>query len=85
MSFLAFALRSIVHLLKPFEAQIALGIVNLLKDCPDDSTGIRKELLVAIRHFWSTDIRNSFLPYIDLMLNDDVLIGTSVACREILK
>lgn len=59
--------------------------MNLLKDCPEEASGIRKELLVAIRHFWNTDIRTSFLPHIDLLLNDDVLIGTSVSCRENLK
>ena len=82
---MAYGIRSFITLLKPFEKDIALGVVNLLKDCPEEAAGIRKELLVAIRHFWNTDLRASFVPHVDLLLNDDVLIGSSVACSETLK
>jgi transformation/transcription domain-associated protein len=72
-------------LLKPYQDQIADGVLLLMKDCPEDASVTRKELLVAARHLWYTDFRSSFLKHIDLLLNDDVLVGTGVTSRETLR
>ncbi|KAJ3311628.1 hypothetical protein HDV04_003892 [Boothiomyces sp. JEL0838] len=85
VSFLAYIIRSFIPILKPYQDQIAEGVITLMKDCPGDSSTTRKELLSATRHLWFTEFRNSFVPYIDILLNDDVLIGTGVTCKETLR
>ncbi|KAI9246865.1 hypothetical protein BY458DRAFT_560504 [Sporodiniella umbellata] len=85
MSFLAYILRSYTALLRPFQHQIPDFALRLLRECPPESTSTRKELLVAIRHILSTDFRASFIPKIDLLLNEKVLIGTGVTSHETLR
>ena len=72
-------------LLKPYQDKIAEGVITLMKDCPGDASNTRKELLVATRHLWYTDFRTSFVDYINIILNEDVLIGTGVTCKETLR
>ncbi|KAF7725495.1 hypothetical protein EC973_009595 [Apophysomyces ossiformis] len=43
------------------------------------------ELLVATRHILSTDFRVAFVPKIDLLLNEKVLIGTGVTSHDTLR
>ena len=64
---------------------IAESVVGLLKDCPPDASATRKELLVAARHLWSTDFREPYIQYIDVLLNEEVLVGVGVTCRENLR
>jgi transformation/transcription domain-associated protein len=85
MSFLAYILRSYTALLRPFQNQIPDFALRLLRECPPESTATRKELLVAIRHILSTDFRASFVPKIDLLLNEKVLIGAGVTSHDTLR
>ncbi len=41
--------------------------------------------MVAARHLWYTDFRASFLRHINVLLDDDVLVGTGVTCQETLR
>ncbi|KAI7863236.1 hypothetical protein BDF14DRAFT_1989138 [Spinellus fusiger] len=85
MSFLAYILRSYTTLLRPYQNQIPDFVLRLLRECPPESSGTRKELLVATRHILSTELRSSFVPKIDLLLNEKVLIGTGVTSYESLR
>ena len=85
MSFLAYIIRGFSHLLKPHQQSIADSIIHLLIDCPQDASSIRKELLVAARHILSTDFRSSFVPYIDLLFREDVMVGRGLTSRETLR
>lgn len=85
MSFLAYILRSYATLLRSFQSQIPDVVLRLLRECPPESSGTRKELLVATRHILSTDFRASFVPKIDLLLNEKVLIGTGVTSHDTLR
>ncbi|EPB81798.1 hypothetical protein HMPREF1544_11483 [Mucor circinelloides 1006PhL] len=85
MSFLAYILRSYATLLRSFQNQIPDVVLRLLRECPPESSGTRKELLVATRHILSTDFRSSFVPKIDLLLNEKVLIGTGVTSHDTLR
>ncbi|KAG2237337.1 hypothetical protein INT48_009070 [Thamnidium elegans] len=85
MSFLAYILRSYTTLLRPYQHQIPDFVLRLLRECPAESSATRKELLVATRHILSTDFRTSFVPKIDLLLNEKVLIGTGVTAHDILR
>ncbi|KAI7885947.1 uncharacterized protein EV154DRAFT_427566 [Mucor mucedo] len=85
MSFLAYILRSYTTLLRPYQHQIPDFVLRLLRECPAESSATRKELLVATRHILSTDFRTSFVPKIDLLLNEKVLIGTGVTAHDTLR
>ncbi|KAI8988247.1 hypothetical protein BDF20DRAFT_910766 [Mycotypha africana] len=85
MSFLAYILRSYTTLLRPYQHQIPDVVIRLLRECPAESSSTRKELLVATRHILSTDFRVSFVPKIDLLLNEKVLIGTGVTAYDSLR
>ncbi|CAO3646140.1 unnamed protein product [Cunninghamella echinulata] len=85
MSFLAYILRSYTTLLRQYQNQIPDFVLRLLRECPPESSATRKELLVATRHILSTDFRTSFVPKIDLLLNEKVLIGTGVTSHDTLR
>lgn len=85
MSFLAYILKSYSQLLRPYQQQIPDFALRLLRECPPESTATRKELLVAIRHILSNEFRASFVPKIDLLLNEKVLIGTGVTSYDTLR
>ncbi|GAA5802218.1 hypothetical protein HPULCUR_007681 [Helicostylum pulchrum] len=85
MSFLAYILRSYTTALRPFQSQIPDFVLRLLRECPPESSATRKELLVATRHILSTDFRSSFIPKIDLLLNEKVLIGAGVTSHDTLR
>jgi transformation/transcription domain-associated protein len=40
---------------------------------------------VATRHILTPDSRSSFVPYIDVLLEEKVLVGTGITCREVLR
>ena len=44
-----------------------------------------QELLIATRHVLATDFRTSFIPYIEVLLQEDVLIGTGTTSFETLR
>lgn len=85
MSFLAYALRSFSPALKPYHARIPDFVVRLLQDCPCELSAARKELLVATRHILSTDFRTIFIPKVDILLNERVLIGDGLTVHETLR
>ncbi|KAK9468307.1 hypothetical protein V1512DRAFT_100627 [Lipomyces arxii] len=85
MYFLAYLLRGPPPVLKKYYAQIPDFVIRLLKDCPRELSASRKELLVAIRHILSTDFRTVFIPKIDLLLNEKILIGDGLTVHETLR
>lgn len=85
MSFLAYIIRGFATSLKPKQQKIAESVIKLLMDCPSEASSIRKELLVAARHILSTEFREAFIPYIDVMFLEEVLVGNSITSRETLR
>lgn len=47
--------------------------------------GTSQELLIAARHILQTDFRNAFVPHIDTLVDDRVLIGFGITCHEQLR
>lgn len=85
MSFLAYALRSYSTILNEYHSMIPDFVERLLKDCPCELSAARKELLVATRHILSTDFRTIFVPKVDTLLNEKVLIGDGLTVHETLR
>ncbi|QPG74496.1 hypothetical protein FOA43_001826 [Brettanomyces nanus] len=86
-SFLAYVFirRSAVHTMEPFQNEIPDLIVRLLQDCPSEMANARRELLHATRHILSTDYRKLFLPKIEMLFDDLVLIGDGLTAHETLR
>ena len=57
-------------------------MVALLRNCPQEVAHLRKELLIAARHILATDLRNKFLPCIDHLFDENLLIRSGWTTRE---
>ncbi|KAI9995811.1 hypothetical protein PInf_012879 [Phytophthora infestans] len=75
LSFVTYLLRGCANLMRPFQDAICENTVKLLVACPKDAFVLRKDIFVAARHIISTDFRRGFYPQLELLMNDDVLIG----------
>ncbi|CEP62323.1 histone acetyltransferase TRA1 LALA0_S05e03004g [Lachancea lanzarotensis] len=60
-------------------------ILRLLQDCPAELSAARKELLHATRHILSTNYKKLFLPKINLLFDEEVLIGNGFTSHETLR
>jgi transformation/transcription domain-associated protein len=85
MSFLAYLLRQYSGQLTDFLPTLPEITVRLLKDCPREKSGARKELLVAIRHIINFNFRKIFLPKIDELLDERTLIGDGLTVHETMR
>ncbi|KAG7387202.1 hypothetical protein PHYPSEUDO_014594 [Phytophthora pseudosyringae] len=75
LSFVTYLLRGCANLMRPFQDAICESTVKLLVACPKDAFVLRKDIFVAARHIISTDFRRGFYPQLELLMNDDVLVG----------
>nr|XP_018259603.1 transformation/transcription domain-associated protein [Kwoniella dejecticola CBS 10117]OBR81761.1 transformation/transcription domain-associated protein [Kwoniella dejecticola CBS 10117] len=85
MAFLAYVLRGNQGNNKEYVDVFPEACLRLLRDCPPEDVGTRKELLVATRHILTVESRSCFIPYIDVLLEERVLVGTGVSSRELLR
>ncbi|RYN82430.1 Transcription-associated protein 1 [Alternaria tenuissima] len=85
MSFLAYLLRVYANQLNDFLPTLPDIVVRLLKDCPREKSGARKELLVAIRHIINFNFRKIFLKKIDELLDERTLIGDGLTVYETMR
>ena len=85
MSFLAYLLRQFHGQLQDFLGALPDIVVRLLKDCPREKSGTRKELLVAIRHIINYNIRTIFLDKIDELLDERTLTGDGLTVYETMR
>lgn len=60
-------------------------ILRLLQDCPAELSVARKELLHATRHILSTPFRTHFIPKIELLFDEKILIGDGLTSFETLR
>ncbi|KAF8760148.1 PI3 PI4-kinase family [Rhizoctonia solani] len=83
LSFVAYVLRGAIESpVRQYGEIIPPLCVRLLKDCPPESANIRRELMVATRHILSTEFRPAFVPLIDCLTSEHILIGTGVNSQE---
>ncbi|KAL6946492.1 hypothetical protein ACO0RG_000645 [Hanseniaspora osmophila] len=60
-------------------------IVRLLQDLPSEMSHLRKELLHATRHILSTNYKKLFLPQLDLLFDENVLLSDGFTNHENLR
>ncbi|XP_041565949.1 transcription-associated protein 1 isoform X6 [Drosophila elegans] len=58
-------------------------MLNLMRNCPKEAAHLRKELLIAARHIFATDLRQKFIPSIDKLFDEDLLIGKGITLDSI--
>jgi len=85
LSFLAYMLRGWADHLKPYQDSIPKCVIQLLLNCPSESAGIRKELLIATRHILATEFRNGFISHMDTLLDEKVIVGSGKTSQETLR
>ncbi|KAF2436802.1 hypothetical protein EJ08DRAFT_644409 [Tothia fuscella] len=85
MSFLAYLLRVYSSQLTDFLPTLPDIVIRMLKDCPRERSGARKELLVAIRHIINFNFRKIFLKKIDELLDERTLIGDGLTVYETMR
>ncbi|GJE84852.1 phosphatidylinositol kinase family protein [Phanerochaete sordida] len=88
VSFLMYFLRSAATPEQPADnelEQIILATLRLLQDCPTTAIAPRKDLMIVFRYLVSTQQRRVLLPQIDKLLEEQVLMGTSLASQELVR
>ncbi|XP_048465653.1 transformation/transcription domain-associated protein [Rhincodon typus] len=85
LSFLAYIIRIYQDLVGKYSQQMVKGMLQLLSNCPSETAHLRKELLIAAKHILTTDLRNQFIPCMDKLFDESVLIGSGYTARETLR
>ena len=78
VSFITYLLRGESHkLLEPHKDLLGNAIVRLLASCPPAPAGtnLRREVLVATRHFLRSPLKSMLEGHVDAMLQESLLIG----------
>lgn len=72
--------------MKPEESKCVPDVIlRLLQDCPAELSIARKELLHATRHILSTSFRTHFIPKLELLFNEKILIGDGLTSYDTLR
>ncbi|XP_077979126.1 transformation/transcription domain-associated protein-like [Glandiceps talaboti] len=85
LSFLAYIIRIYQELVNSYSQQMVKGMLGLFTHCPQEVAHLRKELLIAARHILATELRNRFVPHIDKLFDENILIGSGWTCKESLR
>ncbi|TMW44508.1 hypothetical protein DOY81_004448 [Sarcophaga bullata] len=83
LSFLAYIVRLFQETIMTHSASVTSGILSLMHLCPKEAAHLRKELLIAARHIFATDLRQKFIPSIERLFDEDLLIGKGVTLDSI--
>jgi len=85
ISLITYLVRGRAELVAPYQKDISLAVVDLLRTCPD-VVSTRKELLVATRHALSAqNFCRGFFEHLDTLLEEHALVGTGRLCDESLR
>ncbi|XP_058058029.1 transcription-associated protein 1 isoform X2 [Anopheles bellator] len=85
LTFSAYIMRLFPDNVQTHASTMVKGMINLLENCPKEVASLRKELLVASRHILQTEFRNHFVPTIEKLFDDDVLLGKGWSTYENLR
>ncbi|XP_017339265.1 transformation/transcription domain-associated protein isoform X1 [Ictalurus punctatus] len=85
LSFLAYIIRLYQDLVGKYSQQMVKGMLQLLSNCPPETAHLRKELLIAAKHILTTDLRSQFIPCMDKLFDESILIGSGYTARETLR
>jgi transformation/transcription domain-associated protein len=85
LSFLAYIVRMYQEMVAQHSNLMVKGLLGMLTICPMEVTHLRKELLIASRHILATDLRVKFVPYMERLFDENVLLGKGWTTHESLR
>ncbi|XP_017777683.1 PREDICTED: transformation/transcription domain-associated protein isoform X2 [Nicrophorus vespilloides] len=85
LSFLAYIIKIYQEGVATHSSMLVQGILGLLTLCPMEVAHLRKELLIASRHILATDLRNKFVPQMEKLFDEQVLLGKGWTTHESLR
>lgn len=85
LSFVAYTVKVYHKEINQHALSLVRGIVSLLQVCPMEVVNLRKELFIAARHVTATDFRTRFIPFMEVLFDEDVLLGRGWTSRESLR
>ena len=85
LSFLAYIIRIYQTETAQYSTQMVKGMLSLLTICPHEVAHLRKELLIAARHILATDLRTKFVPLMEKLFDENILLGKGWTTYETLR
>nr|CAH7738954.1 unnamed protein product [Callosobruchus chinensis] len=85
LSFLAYIIKIYQEVVQAHATKMVQGMLGLLTLCPQEVAHLRRELLIAARHILATDLRNNFVPHMEKLFDEDVLLGRGWTTHESLR
>ncbi|XP_044261128.1 transcription-associated protein 1 [Tribolium madens] len=85
LSFLAYIIKFYLDHVQNHSTMMVQGMLGLLMLCPMEVAHLRRELLIAARHILATDLRNRFVPHMEKLFDEDVLLGRGWTTHESLR
>ncbi|XP_076255473.1 transcription-associated protein 1-like [Rhynchophorus ferrugineus] len=85
LSFLAYIIKIYQKVVQTQSTMLVQGMLGLLTLCPMEVAHLRRELLIAARHILATDLRTMFIPYMERLFDEDVLLGRGWTTHESLR
>ncbi|XP_066149283.1 transcription-associated protein 1 isoform X2 [Euwallacea fornicatus] len=85
LSFMAYIIKSYLEVVKTHSDMLVQGMLGLLSLCPMEVSHLRKELLIATRHILATELRNKFIPHIETLFDEGMLMGRGWTSQEALR
>lgn len=89
LAFLAYTIKTfsggLMEIIESHAKTLVDGMFSLLRLCLKESAHLRKELLVATRHILATSLRIHFIPSIELLFDEDLLLGRGYTTHESLR
>ncbi|XP_057664226.1 transcription-associated protein 1 [Diorhabda carinulata] len=85
LSFLAYIIKIYQEVVQNHSAMMVQGMLGLLTLCPMEVAHLRRELLIAARHILATELRNKFVPHMEQLFDEDVLLGRGWTTFESLR
>ncbi|XP_072379030.1 transcription-associated protein 1 [Diabrotica undecimpunctata] len=85
LSFLAYIIKIYQEVVQNHSSMMVQGMLGLLTLCPMEVAHLRRELLIAARHILATELRNRFVPHMERLFDEDVLLGRGWTTHESLR
>ena len=85
LSFLAYIIRIYQTEVGHHSGLMVKGMLSLLTVCPHEVAHLRKELLIAARHILATDLRSKFVPLMEKLFDENILLGKGWTTYETLR
>jgi len=75
LNFLTWSLHKNGPFTPELKERLMASIIDLLTICPSEFSTNRKDILTSTRYLVGTDVRDSFYPHVDQILDERVLLG----------